>query len=203
MAKVVHVIGNGDAVSIFQNKKREGMKVTCNLPPFPVEDAYCTFMVDFKIMNAITRGELDVPGEWIVGARPTVWMDKNPTVFIKRAHQIKECYTVLPKYAKNYTDFNCGHMAVHYVCNKLKADEVHMYGFDSIFDFNLRSISDLYLSSLRDPTHNNKLKTEWRPIWENMFKEFSNTQFRLYHTHHNIKIKLPDNAKTVVEEKKK
>ncbi len=203
MAKVVHVIGNGDAVSIFQNKKREGMKVTCNLPPFPVEDAYCTFMVDFKIMNAITIGELDVPGEWIVGARPKVWMDKHPTFFIKRAHQIKEFYTVLPKYAKNYTDFNCGHMAVHYVCNKLKADEVHMYGFDSIFDFNLRSISDLYLSSLRDPTHNNKLKTEWRPIWENMFKEFSNTQFRLYHTHHNIKIKLPDNAKTVVEEKKK
>ncbi len=143
MGKVVHVIGNGDAVSIFQNKKREGMKVTCNLPPFPVEDAYCTFMVDFKIMNAITIGELDVPGEWIVGARPKVWMDKHPTFFIKRAHQIKEFYTVLPKYAKNYTDFNCGHMAVHYVCNKLKADEVHMYGFDSIFDFNLRSISDL------------------------------------------------------------
>ena len=112
-------------------------------------------------------------------------------------------YTVLPKYANNYTDFNCGHMAVHYVCNKLKAEEVHMYGFDSIFDFNLRSISDLYLSSLRDPTHNNKLKTEWRPIWENMFKEFPKTQFRLYHTHHNIKIKLPENAKTIVEEKGK
>ena len=40
------------------------------------------------------------------------------------------------KYAKNYTDWNCGHMAVHYACNKLLANEVHMYGFDSIFDFN-------------------------------------------------------------------
>jgi len=60
-------------------------------------------------------------------------------------------------------------MAVHYVCNKLKAEEVHMYGFDSIFDFNLRSISDLYLSSLRDPTHNNKLKSEWFNRYKNMF----------------------------------
>ena len=203
MAKVVHVIGNGDLATLYQNKKREGMKVTCNLPPFPVPDAYCTFMVDFKIMHAITLGEIDVPGEWIVGMRPKIWMDKNPTFFIKRAHQIKEFYTVLPKYAENYTDFNCGHMAVHYVCNKIKATEVHMYGFDVIFDFNLRSCSDFYHSSLRDPTHNNKLKGQWRPLWENMFKEFPNTQFRLHHNHDKIKINLPPNAKVIVESTKK
>ena len=203
MSRVIHIVGNGDHSHLYRVEPRKGLKLTCNLPPFTVPDAYATTIVDFKMMRAITQGEIEVPGFWIVGMRPKIWMEKNPSFYMKRANQVKEFYTVLPKYAKNYTDFNCGHMAVHYVCNKLKADEVHMYGFDSIFDFNLRSISDLYLSSLRDPTHNNKLKTEWRPIWENMFKEFSNTQFRLYHTHHNIKIKLPDNAKTVVEEKKK
>ena len=202
MAKVVHVIGNGDAVSIFQNKKREGMKVTCNLPPFPVEDAYCTFMVDFKIMNAITIGELDVPGEWIVGARPKVWMDKHPTFFIKRAHQIKEFYTVLPKYAKNYTDFNCGHMAVHYAANKVKADEIHMYGFDSIFDFNLRSCSDFYLNSDRGNANTIRLANNWRPVWSNMFKEFPNTKFIMHHIHDAVKFPIPDNVSVKTYETK-
>ena len=198
MSKVVHVIGNGDMSSLYHLEKRHGMKLTCNIPPFAVPDAYCTFMVDFKIMNAITQGEVEVPGEWIVGMRPKIWMDKNPTFYIKRAHQIKEFYTHLPKYAKNYTDFNCGHMAVHYACNKILATEVHMYGFDSIFDFNLRSSSDFYLSSLRDNTHSNKLKSEWRPLWEHIFNEFSHTQFKLYHNHSNIKINLPKNASVVV-----
>ena len=105
MSKVVHVIGNGDMSSLYHLEKRHGMKLTCNIPPFAVPDAYCTFMVDFKIMNAITQGEVEVPGEWIVGMRPKIWMDKNPTFYIKRAHQIKEFYTHLPKYAKNWKFF--------------------------------------------------------------------------------------------------
>ena len=59
----------------------------------------------------------------------------NPDYYMKVSKQVKEFYTELPNYAANYTDFNCGHMAAHYSANKLKADEIHLYGFDSIFDF--------------------------------------------------------------------
>ena len=112
MDKIVHVIGNGDMAGLYNLEPKKGLKVTCNIPPFEVPDSYSTFMVDFKIMQAITAGEVEVPGEWILGMRPKVWMDKHPSFYIKRSHQIKEFFTDLPKYAANYTDFNCGHMAV-------------------------------------------------------------------------------------------
>jgi len=195
MSKVVHVIGNGDMSSLYHLEKRHGMKLTCNIPPFAVPDAYCTFMVDFKIMNAITQGEVEVPGEWIVGMRPKIWMDKNPTFYIKRAHQIKEFYTVLPEYVANYTDFNCGHMATHYGINKFKPDTVHMYGFDSMFNFDLSSATDFYLESDRGDHNNTRLTNNWRRIWEKMFEEFSDVQIVLHMSNHdNLKFNRGKNV---------
>jgi hypothetical protein len=88
-------------------------------------------------------------------------------------------------------------MAVHYAANKVKADEIHMYGFDSIFDFNLRSCSDFYLESDRGNMNTNRLANNWRPVWENMFKEFPNTKFVLHHIHDAIKIKVTNNVHVI------
>ena len=154
--KVVHVVGNGDQASLFHKKQRNGMKLTCNIPPWPVTGVYGTIMVDFKMMKAINEGSVTVGGEWIIGMRPKIYMGNNPSFHLKYSHHIKEFYTELPKYVANYTDFNCGHMAVHYAANKVKAEEIHMYGFDSIFDFNLRSTSDLFLNSDRGNNNNNR-----------------------------------------------
>ena len=121
-------------------------------------------------------------------------MEAQPGFYMKYAKNVKEFYTELPKYAANYTDLNCGHMAVHYAANKLKADEIHMYGFDSMFDLNLRSITDLYLHSDRSEINTFRLANNWRPIWEKMFEEFYSTKFVIYHKHSAIKIKIPDNV---------
>lgn len=190
--RVGHVIGNGDNASLY--KPARGFKITCNLPPFPVQGAYTTCMVDFKMMLAIKEGGVVVPGDWVLGARPKIFMEKNPNFHMKYAGQIKEFYTELPAYAENYTNFNCGHMAVHYTANKLKCDEIHMYGFDSLFDFNLRSSTDFYLNSDREPVNNHRLSEIWRPIWQNIFGEFSNTQFVLHHKHNSIKFTVPKNV---------
>ena len=128
-------------------------------------------------------------------------MGNNPSFHIKMSPYIKEFYTELPKYVANYTDFNCGHMAVHYAANKVKAEEVHMYGFDSLFDFNLRSYTDLFLNSDRGDVNNNRLANNWRPVWENMFKEFPKTKFVLYHKHNAIKVNVNDNVKIVTYDK--
>ena len=133
--RIVHIIGNGDHSTIYLAKPRYGMKLTCNLPPYNVEGRYATMIVDFKMMKAIHEGSVTVGGEWIIGMRPKIYMGNNPSFHLKYSHHIKEFYTELPKYVANYTDFNCGHMAVHYAANKVKAEEIHMYGFDSIFDF--------------------------------------------------------------------
>ena len=192
MSKVAHIIGNGDMAAMY--KPAKGIKVTCNLPPFAVQNVFSTFMVDFKMMKAIDEGSVVVPGEWILGARPKKWMEMRPDFYMKYAPQIKGFYLELPKYVANYTDFNCGHMATHYVANKMKATEIHMYGFDSMFEFNMRSTTDLFLHSDRSNMNNNRLINNWRPIWTKMFEEFSDTQFVLYHKHGNLKFPVPKNV---------
>jgi len=203
MARTVHVIGNGDWVHLYTRKERKGLNLTCNLAPFPYPDNhYATCIVDFKFMAAMTRGEVTVPGDWILGFRPKIWMDKNPNFYVQKASQVKEFYTELPKYAGNYTNFSCGHMAVYYAAQKLKAERIHMYGFDSIFDFNLRSVSDFILNSDRDKMNTNRLASNWRPIWTEMFKEFNNTEFVLHHVHDEFKIPISDNVRAEVYPKK-
>jgi hypothetical protein len=64
MAKVVHVIGNGNNASLY--KPAPGLKITCNLPPFEVQDVYATCIVDFKMMKAMHEGSVIVPGNWIL-----------------------------------------------------------------------------------------------------------------------------------------
>jgi len=192
MAKVVHVIGNGDTASLY--KPTNGLKVTCNVPPFAVPDVWGTCIVDFKMMVAMNEGSVIPPGQWILGARPHKYMELNPNLRIKWMNNIREYYTVLPKYAGNFTNFNCGHMAVHYAANKVKADEIHMYGFDSNFDFNLKSCSDFYLNSDRGNMNNHRLANNWRPVWRNMFNEFPNTKFVMHHIHDAVKFPIPDNV---------
>ena len=95
-------------------------------------------------------------------------------------------------------------MATHYACNKLKADEVHMYGFDSIFDFNVKSVSDFNgaLQSDRGNTNNNRLTNNWRPVWQSMFREFKDVQFVLHHSHDKYKINVDDNVTTEIYSKR-
>jgi hypothetical protein len=202
MKRVVQLVGNGDNASLFFKEPRPGMKLTCNLPPFNVAGTYASVIVDFKMMKAMQEGSVIIPGDWILGMRPKIHMENNPTFHIKYSKQVKEFYTVLPKYVANYTDFNCGHMACHYAANKVKADEIHLYGFDSIFDFNLRSCSDFYLGSDRGNMNNNRLANNWRPVWENMFKEFPNTKFILHHVHDAIKINIGNNVEIVTYDSK-
>jgi hypothetical protein len=192
MAKVGHVIGNGDNAVMY--KPAKGFKITCNLPPFEIANVYTTCIVDFKMMKAIAEGSVVVPGDWMLGARPKKWCELRPDFHMRYANQIKGFYLELPKYAGNYTNFNCGHMAVHYTAKKLNCDEIHMYGFDSIFDMNLRSSSDLFLTSDREVNNNVRLTGNWRPIWTEIFKEFPEKKFILYHKHKDIKTIVPDNV---------
>ena len=151
-------------------------------------------MVDFTMMNAIHSGQITGPGDWVLGARPHKWMEMKNDFYMKYSTQIKEFYLVLPSYCPNYTDFNCGHMATHWIANKLKRTEIHMYGFDSIFEFDTTSMSDTFMNSSRDNMNTERLTTNWRPVWDGIFNEFKDTQFVLYHDIGKPQIKLPPNV---------
>jgi hypothetical protein len=199
------VLGNGDSSFLFASmarKPRQRKLYICNLPPFGVNDVEATFMVDFKMMMALTEGSLELSHyQWILGNRPKIWMEKSPTFNLRFSQNVKEFYLTVPEYAKNATNFNCGHFGVHYLANRKNAKEIHLWGFDSIFDHNMRSVTDLVLSSDRSELNNHRLLTNWRPVWTGIFKEFPSTKFVLHHTHKNIKIDVPDNVEIVVHEK--
>jgi len=208
MGKVVHVIGNGDKAIFYKEKKREGMKLICNMPPFsmPTNEVYATCMVDFKMMAALTEGSLNLAMyDWVLGTRPRMWMDDpaRSLFYLKYAKNIKEFYTTVPDYAGNATNFNCGHMAVHYAANKHQADEIHMYGFDTLFDFNMHSITDLYLNSDRGQSNNFRLIENWRPVWWGLFNEFPNTKFVLHHDHDDLKLPKLENVEVITYTNKK
>lgn len=196
-SKVWHVLGNGDRAVYYNEKPRPGKLLLCNMPPFdPPVKPYGTCMVDFKMMMALNEGSVKLDRyDWILGTRPRIWMYEQSQFYLKYAPCVKEFYTHVPEYAYNPTNFNCGHMAVHYAANKQKADEVHLYGFDTIFDFNMRSSTDLALSSDRGNINNYRLLNIWRPIWRDVFREFPKTEFVLHHNHDQLKIPKLDNVR--------
>jgi hypothetical protein len=200
MAKVAHIIGNGDSCVWY--KPAKGLKVVCNLPPMEVPNVYVSCMVDFKMMKALTNGDFPNPYTWVLGYRPKVWMEKNPSFYMQNSSKIKEFYTALPAYAgkggQGYTNFNCGHFATHWTANKVGAEEIHMYGFDSIMDFDIRSRTDFLLPSDRGSMNTQRLSHTWRTIFKGIFEEFKDTQFVIHHKHDNIKFPKPDNVDIVV-----
>ena len=194
MSRTIHVIGNGLQAQMFDHNAK-GARVTCNLPPFPIRDVFATCMVDFKMMRAMAEGSVHVPGDWVLGARPKAWLEHNVQYRMRWISQLKEFYTELPDYVPNYTDFNCGHMAVHFSANRLKADEIHLYGFDSMFGQDLRSCTDFYLNSDRSNGNNFRLSSNWRPVWSNLFVEFPETKFVIHYPKDTkLTFPVPDNV---------
>jgi len=196
--KEAHLIANGLSAGLYKPAPKKDLIITCNLPPFAVDNAYATCIVDYKMMFAMAEGSVVVPGEWVLGFRPKDFISRNPDFQMRHAYQIKEFYTVLPEYVKNYTDLTCGHMACHYICNVHQPDILNMYGFDSLFDFDLRSSTDFFLSSDRGTVNTHRLIGTWRNIWPDMWKEFSDITFRLHTKHPSIKIPKPDNVEIVL-----
>lgn len=196
------LLGNGDGASLFidlAKRSRERKLYICNLPPFAVNDVEATFMVDFKMMAALTEGSLQLSAyNWVLGNRPRIWMQRTPSFNLRFSQNIKAYYLHVPKYAINATNFNCGHMGAHYLANIKKAKEIHMWGFDSIFDHNMRSATDLVLGSDRSENNNYRLLNNWRPVWAGIFDEFPNTKFVFNHFHDKHKIPFPKNVEVVV-----
>jgi hypothetical protein len=200
----VNILGNGDHATLFQ-KGTEGDLLVCNMPPVELSNSevYASCMVDFKMMLALQKGEVELGQyDWILGTRPRRWMEMEPAFYLKYSQNIRGFHTHIPPYAQlpghklseAATNYSCGHMAVDYACRIMKATEIHMYGFDAMFDMNLDSFTDTFLESNRSALNVHRMASNWRPIWSGFFREFSNVQFVIHHGHSDIKLKLPDNA---------
>lgn len=200
----VNVLGNGDSWPLFE-QGTPGDLLVCNMPPIRLKprEVFASCMVDFKMMIALEKGEVKLDQyDWVLGTRPRRWMEKSPTFYLKYSPNIKGFHTHVPPYAQlpghkleeAATNYSCGHMAVDYACRSMRATEVHLYGFDAMFDMNLASYTDKFLKSDRSALNVHRMASNWRPIWSHFFREFSNTKFVIHHVHSDIKFKLPENA---------
>lgn len=208
----VNVLGNGDHAYMFK-RGTKGKLLVCNMPPFeiPRNEVHATVMVDFKMMKALSEGQVRLDMyDWVLGTRPRKWMEMQPSFYLKYSQNIKAFHQHIPSYAQlpgqtvaqAATNYSCGHLAVDYASRAMRAEEVHIYGFDSMFEMDLRSSTDLILESDRGLANTHRLASNWRPIFTMMFKEFKNVQFYLYHSHKNIKIEIPDNVTIITGEEK-
>jgi hypothetical protein len=193
---IVNIIGNGQSAGYFRDDQK-GIRLTCNLPPMAIDNVFATIMVDFKMMRAIQDGSVQVPGHWVLGNRPKIHMEQNSSFYLRHASQIRGFYLDVPPYARNATDFNCGHVATHYGVSRWKPKVCNMFGFNSIFDFDMTSSTDFYLESDRGQQNTNRLANNWRGIWPQLFREFPDTEFRLFHKHPNTKMECPQNVTIV------
>ena len=202
---IVHILGNGYKYNLWNKyKNKKGEILLCNKPPFDVPEAFATCFVDFKMMIAIHEGRIDISEyKWLLGSRPFQYYQEHPDFAKRWQYQIRDVHTNIPAYAQDRMYFNCGHMAAHYAGQKMKAEEIHMYGFNSLFDFDLKSHTDRVMGSRKVGGVTKMQITMWRPIWEGLFNEFSDTQFILYHDHDQIRLNKPDNVEIKVHGKGK
>lgn len=202
--KRVNVMGNGDNATLFQ-KGTAGELVVCNMPPVELSknEVYASCMVDFKMMVALQKGKVRLDQyDWILGTRPRRWMEMEPSFYLKYSQNIRGFHTYVPPYAQlpgnklseAATNYSCGHMAVDYACRIMKATEVHLYGFDAMFDMNLNSHTDNFLESNRSALNVHRMASNWRPIWSGFFREFSGVDFVIHHTHSDIKLSVSSNV---------
>jgi hypothetical protein len=204
-----NVLGNGDSASMFK-RGTDGKLLICNMPPFeiPRNEVHATCMVDYKMMLALAEGHVRLDMyDWVLGRRPRHWMEMNGNFYMKYSKNIKAFHTHVPPYAQlsgqneaqAATNYSCGHMAVDYACRAKGATEVHIYGFDSMFETNLRSYTDLILESDRSVQNTHRLANNWRPVWTNFFNEFSDVKFYLYHPKGELKLPVPSNVSVIKE----
>ena len=204
----VNVLGNGSHANMFE-RCTDGLLLVCNMPPMELDkdEVYGSCMVDFKMMQSLTEGSVQLDMyDWILGTRPRKWMETHGAFYMKYSQNIKGFHTHIPVYAQlpghtlaqAATNYSCGHMAVDYACRVMKAKEVHLYGFDSMFDMNLESFTDNFLKSDRSALNTHRMASNWRPIWGKFFREFEQTEFFIHHSHENLKFVKPSNVTVVL-----
>tara|TARA_S200002703_G_C3790382_1_gene243901 strand:- start:661 stop:1290 length:630 start_codon:yes stop_codon:yes gene_type:complete len=209
MSREFHVLGNGPSQHLwFETDMKTGDAqnvVCCNMPwrTIPKARLWASIIGDFKMIRPISEGSIQADHmPWVLGNRPKMFCDQNPSFYMKYAYNIREFYLYVPPYARNATDWSAGHLATHYSCRRLQPDVLHMWGFDSLFSSDLSSSSDFMIPSDRGDRNRFRMNNLWRGIWRGLFDEMVNVQF-VVHTLKKVDIsfKVPDNVSVHFKEK--
>jgi hypothetical protein len=164
----VHVIGNGASNSLFDIENE--YRCVCNIPQHNIPYNSIA-IIDLIVVN---------------------WMNDNgwnPSVPVLTTNKVKQ-HAIKRNRQGHWFDvfeiksrYSAGHHAVEY--HAPMTDEVHMWGFDSIWTNDYTSQMDNLVPRGKRPN----LNQQWIPHWQNIFDANKNTQFII---HTPVEVVLPD-----------
>jgi len=143
MVNKIDIIGNGASNHLYTPRNRQ--VIACNVPQHKFY---------YNVLSIIDNK----PVHWM---RTTKWTPQKPVyctpVIAELAKKVNLAGDWFPVYEEKHR-WNSGHHAVY---KHRTANEIHLWGFDSMFSDNLTSQCDAIIPrSTRPP-----LNKHWHPIW--------------------------------------
>jgi len=169
----VHIIGNGPSNQLFDIKNE--YRVACNIPQHNI-GYNCLSIIDKIVVN------------WM---KDNQW---NPRVPVLCTQEVKDHAVSRNReghwfdvYEKKFR-YSAGHHAVEY--HAPMTDEVHMWGFDSIWTDDYSSQVDDIIPRGTRPN----LNLHWIPHWKTIFNQYPQTKFLIHSTSKTKKVELGNNV---------
>lgn len=153
------VIGNGASWTKFMPQGE--FVVACNIPNIESYDVLS--IIDDKVLNWMQKHN------W--HTERTVWCTPNIEKTQQRLNLGLDTQVLYTRQSRK----NSGHHAVECLAKK-GYDIIHLWGFDSMWTEDLTSAMDTKVPRPQRPP----LNRWWRPIWNEIFETYPNTQFVLH-----------------------
>jgi len=182
MYSVIHILGNGPSLSLFNRNEwtNDDLFVGCNFSDPELRPNY-TVIMDAKPMMKLFEGyRLTIPA--VVSDRCEKYIEKEKGGWRKLSPEsIKVIDTIKMSHPKGSKyPMNSGHHATIYAIeqNIDTVKEVHLWGFDSFWTDDISSRSDIHfkgaemVSRIREP-----VVKDWRKYWEEIFEKYNDIKF--------------------------
>lgn len=147
------ILGNGPSRTLYNEDEEFDFVVGCNIPWTKVD---ATVICDIEIVNLLRNDFTLIQVPVIIS---TVVYEKM------KEFRIVDSFTILNVF-KPRDWHNAAHYAVDYLMNK-NADEIQIYGCDSIFEDDITSKTDTAVEKTMD---SERFIRQWRKVWDKKFE---------------------------------
>lgn len=155
---ISQLIGNGSSNTLY--KPLNAFTVACNIPNVKHYDAVS--MIDDKIPQLMDKENIKIT--------VPVWCSDNVVRCSQRLGIKLDIRTIYQRVHKQ----NSGHYAARELAKT--HDELHLWGFDSLWSDDLTSRMDQKIPRNGRPA----LNRHWHPLWQAIFDEHSHCKFIIH-----------------------
>ena len=170
----IHILGNGPSLLNFD--KSTGIRVGCNFAQ-PDLNPDWTMIADIKPVKKLYEGyQLVCPA--VLSERANDYIHKKTIKLSEDRIQIRRVVPFI-KYEDIHEKWgmNSAQHAVHYALEENQADEVHLWGCDSLWSTNIESSTDALVHKDLVFMNSQNIYFTWRDYWNRIFEDNPKTIF--------------------------